>query len=412
MVVAKNYPALKNPEFWFFMSMRFFLTVATQMQAVITGWFVFSITHDPLSLGLIGLAEAIPAIGIALYAGHIADIKSKRMILVRSIAMMCFSSSGLACVTSDLFVLGVSPGTSVQLVYFFIFLSGFARGFMGPTGFSFLSQLVPKEQLTFTSTWNSSVWQIGAIAGPAIGGLLYAFAGVSITFMIIISLSLISLLSVFLIQPKAVIPQQDGESILLRLSEGVRFVFNNKVILGAISLDLFAVLFGGAVALLPIFAGEILHTGPEGLGMLRAAPSAGASLTMLLLSFRKPFRTPGNTLIWCVAGFGICMIGFGLSTSFLLSLVLLFVSGIFDSVSVVIRGTILQLQTPDHIRGRVAAVNTMFIGSSNEIGAFESGVAARLIGTIPSVVFGGCMTLLITAFTSVKAKELRKYVYP
>ncbi|MEI6508267.1 MAG: MFS transporter [Bacteroidota bacterium] len=411
MTKAISKELLKNKEFKFFILTRSSLTIALQIQAVIVGWEIFKITHDPLSLGLIGLAEAIPAISIALYAGHVADVSSKRNIMKWSIAAMIFCSFGLMLATSDEMHFSFPDHIILTTIYVLIFLSGLARGFYAPTGFSFLSQLVERSMLTKASTWNSSAWQIAAIIGPAAGGLLYAAIGITSTFLFVLAFTIISLLSVLRIKSKPIIPQNTGESIAVRLMEGVRFVFNNKVILSALSLDLFSVLFGGAVALLPVFADQILNVGAEGLGLLRAAPSLGASITMIWISLQKHPKRPGVLLLFCVAGFGLSIIGFALSTYFYLSLFMLFLSGAFDSVSVVIRGNILQLQTPDHMRGRVSAVNTIFIGSSNEIGAFESGVAAKLLTTVPSVIFGGSMTLLIVAFTSIKAKALKRFKY-
>lgn len=407
----ETFQLLQNREYSFFLASRVFLTIALQIQAVIVGWQLYKLTKDPFSLGLIGLAEAIPAISIALYAGHIADISNKRNILLRSLLCIFGCSVGLLLVSMDDFVIGIGSSYSIKGMYFFIFLSGFARGFFSPTAFSFLYQLVKKEQLTQASTLNSSAWQIAAIIGPALGGVLYAAIGITATFWIVLISLGVAGVALFSITSKPIVSVGITESITVRLKEGIRFVFDNKVVLSAISLDLFAVLFGGAVALLPVFADEVLAVGPQGLGMLRAAPSLGASITMIWLSMRKQIEKPGVVLLYCVAAFGLCMIGFALSTSLYVSLLLLFLSGAFDSVSVVIRGNILQLETPDHMRGRVSAVNTMFIGSSNEIGAFESGLAARLLGTISSVVFGGCMTLGIVGFTSLKAKKLKDFRY-
>lgn len=407
----KKLPPLANKEFRLFLTTRICLTIALQMQAVITGWHIYKLTEDPFSLGLIGLAEAIPAISIALYAGHIADVSSKKKILLKSILVLLGCSVGLSLVSSDEFVIGFSPEWSVNGMYFFIFLSGFARGFYAPAGFSFIAQLVAKEQLVTASTLNSSAWQMAAIAGPAAGGLCYAWLDITPTFFIIIAFIVLAATAMYFITSKPISSVNKNEAIISRLEVGIKYVFSNKVILSAITLDLFAVLFGGAVALLPVFANEILNAGPQGLGILRAAPSIGASITMIWLSVKKPFKKPGVVLLWCVAAFGICMIGFAWSTFFWLSAFLLLLSGAFDSVSVVIRGNILQLQTPDEMRGRVSAVNTMFIGSSNEIGAFESGLAARLLGTVPSVVFGGCMTLLVVGITALKANQLKRFSY-
>ena len=406
-----KWAVLKNKEFRRFLITRVCLTIALQIQAVSVGWHIYKLTNDPLSLGLIGLAEAIPALSIALYAGHIADVKSKKLLLQNSLGVLLFCSLGLTLTSSDVFIFGFNSSVSVYCMYAFIFLSGFARGFYGPASFSFIAQLVEKNHLVRASTLNSSAWQIASIIGPAVGGLLYALGDVTFSFLFVLIFIITALFAISSITSKPSLGNANAETIMFRLSQGVKFVFNNKIILSALSLDLFAVLFGGAVALLPVFANQILHVGPQGLGMLRAAPAVGASITMLWLSYSKPLQNPGIVLLYCVAAFGFCMIGFALSTSFILSLVLLFLSGAFDSVSVVVRGNILQLQTPDNMRGRVSAVNTMFIGSSNEIGAFESGLAARLLGTIPSVIFGGCATLLVVGITALKAKSLKKFQF-
>lgn len=373
------------------------------MQAVILGWEIYKITGDPFSLGLVGLAEALPAISIAMYAGHMADLHNRKTILLLSLAGILMSSSGMWYGFSGPLV----ESWRLPVLYGCIALSGLARGFYAPASFASISLLVPKELLTYAGTLNSTIWQFAAVVGPAVGGFMYGFAGLNFSFATILLLAIGAFISLSQIKPAAQPQVTHQEPILHRLKEGIHFVFQNKIILSALSLDLFSVLFGGAVALLPVFAEKILHTGPEGLGMLRAAPSFGAVLTMLALSLRKPIEKAGIVLIYVVAGFGLCMLLFGLSESFWLSLVLLFFSGAFDSVSVVIRSNILQLQTPDDMRGRVSAVNTIFIGSSNEIGAFESGLAARLMGTAPSVIFGGTMTLLIVGFTYLKAPTLR-----
>jgi MFS family permease len=268
-----------------------------------------------------------------------------------------------------------------------------------------MAQIVPKEHLTNSSTWNSSSWQIGTIVGPAVGGLLYGFSGVTTCFTVVFIFMLVALLCTLLIsnKPAQFISQQP---IFDSLKEGIQFVFKSRMLLGALSLDLFSVFFGGAVALMPIFANDILKVGPEGLGFLRAAPAVGAVLAMLLMTRFSPMNKPWRNLLLAVTGFGITIICFGLSTNFYLSLVILFFEGAFDSVSVIIRSTILQILTPDEMRGRVAAVNSMFIGSSNEIGAFESGLTARLMGAIPSVLFGGTMTLCVVGFTYLKTKRL------
>lgn len=394
---------LAIPSYRFFLATRLFLTLALQMQAVIIGWEVYKISNDALSLGLVGLAEAIPAISIALYAGHIADIHNRKTILQISLLVIILSSLGMYAALSNYL-----PGNqSLAWVYTFICVSGFARGFYAPASFATISQLVPREMLTYAGTLNSTIWQFAAVIGPAIGGFTYAYQGLQGSFLYILAFSLIAIFAISQIKIRFEPKQIIGEKILDRLKEGVAFVYHNKVVFSALSLDLFSVLFGGATALLPIFANEILHTGPEGLGLLRAAPSAGAVLMMTYLSLRKNLQRPGIILLRAVAAFGLCMLLFGLSTNFYLSLILLALSGAFDSISVVVRSNILQLNTPDHMRGRVSAVNTIFIGSSNEIGAFESGVAAKLLGAANAVIFGGLMTLGIVAFTHKKAPSLK-----
>ncbi|MDZ4666578.1 MAG: MFS transporter [bacterium] len=391
---------LSIPSYRFFLATRLLLTLALQMQAVIIGWEVYKISGDALSLGLVGLAEAIPAISIALYAGHIADIHNRKTILLISLFTIIISSIGIYFSLQN-------HGQSLAWVYAFICLSGFARGFYAPASFATISQLVPREMLTYAGTLNSTIWQFASVIGPAIGGFTYAYFGLQGSYYFIIAFSLAAFLALAHIKVRFEPKEVKNEKIIARLREGVAFVYHNKVILSALSLDLFSVLFGGATALLPIFANEILKTGPAGLGLLRAAPSAGAVLMMTYLSLRKNLSQPGIILIRAVGAFGLCMLFFGLSTNFYLSMILLFLSGAFDSISVVVRSNILQLNTPDHMRGRVSAVNTIFIGSSNEIGAFESGVAAKLLGAANAVIFGGIMTLGIVGITHRKAKSLK-----
>jgi MFS family permease len=292
-------------------------------------------------------------------------------------------------------------------IYAVIFVSGIARGFFSPALFSFMPQLIPRELYSNAITWNSTLWETAAIAGPAVGGILYGF-GVHIAYTVDVLL-MVGGLSLALMVRNKPLPEITGEEgVGEKIKAGLQFVFNNKLILSAISLDLFAVLFGGAVALLPIFADQILHVGATGLGILRAAPSIGALLMAFYITHNPIRRNTGKTLLYCVAGFGICMICFAISTNFWLSLAVLIVSGSFDCVSVIIRGTLLQTLTPENMKGRVSAVNHIFIGSSNEIGMFESGVAAKLMGTVRSVIFGGCMTLIVVGIIAKKSKSLRK----
>lgn len=400
------YAALRYAEFRSYVAMRFLLTFAYQIQAVVIGWHIYQLTKDPLSLGLIGLAEAIPAISVSLYGGYVADKSDKKKMMVWIIASMAFCSFILLLVTMPQTLVPVSKTLVVPIIYGMILLIGVARGFYSPTAFALMAQIVPKEHYPNSSTWNSSSWQIASIVGPAVGGLLYGYSGISACFVVIMIFMLASLASIIFFvknQPPQFIPK---ESIFNSLQEGIRFVFNSKMILGALSLDMFSVFFGGAVALLPVFANDILKVGAEGLGLMRAAPAAGAVLTMFMMARYSPMGKPWRNLLLAVTGFGLSIIAFGLSRNFYLSLLILFFEGSFDSVSVIIRSTILQLLTPDEMRGRVASVNSMFIGSSNEIGAFESGATARLMGTIPSVLFGGTMTLIVVTVTWLKTKRL------
>lgn len=400
------YVAMRFPEFRSYIAMRFLFTFAYQIQAVVVGWHIYQLTKDPLSLGLIGLAEAIPSITVTLYGGYIADKSDKKKLLVWIIASMLFCSAILAIVTTNDVLQVIGQTWVILIMYGIIFCVGIARGFYSPTAFALMAQIIPKEHYTNSSTWNSGSWQTASIMGPAVGGLLYAFSGITACFVVIVSFIALALVCIkFFVKnyPATFVPK---ENIFKSLSEGIRFVFKSKMILGALSLDMFSVFFGGAVALMPIFAHDILKVGAEGLGFMRAAPALGAVVTMFILAKYPPMNKPWRNLLLAVAGFGISIICFGLSRNFYLSLLFLFFEGAFDSVSVIIRSTILQILTPEEMRGRVSAVNGIFINSSNEIGAFESGATARLMGTIPSVLFGGSMTLLIVFFTYLKTKRL------
>lgn len=399
------FAALRFKEFRFYIAARFFLTTAVNFQAVCVGWQIYEITKDPLSLGLIGLAEAIPYIMIALFAGYVVDHYDRRKILLTAISVLVISSISLFY-----FSMNVEEATvkSVLPIYILIFITGLARGFISPSMFAIMSQLVPKNLFGNSSTWNSTVWQIGAVGGPAIGGFVYGFLGVAKAYLLNTFLFTLAFLFFSLITAREVIKSEKAEGLRKSLTAGIKFVFGNQLLLSALSLDLFAVFFGGAVALLPMFADQILMVGPKGLGILRSAPAFGAMLMAIILAYHPLKENAGKKLLYAVALFGVCIVGFGLSTNFYVSLVFLALSGAFDNISVVIRTTIVQMQTPDNMRGRVSSVNSIFIGSSNEIGAFESGFAAKLLGLVPSVVFGGSMTMLVTGITARFAPKLRK----
>ncbi|MFN3402895.1 MAG: MFS transporter [Cytophagaceae bacterium] len=399
------YQALRYPEYRLFISSRLFLTLGIQMQTVIVGWQVYKITNDPFSLGLIGLAEFLPAISVSLFAGHAADVVPRKQIIIPSLALLSLCSIALLSYSlNEDFLLqhGAVP------IYIIIFLSGFARGFIGPALFSFMPQLIERKAYSNAITWNSSTWQMAAVAGPAIGGIAYGFLGVELSYLIDLIFILLSLFLMLMVKSKPLPESSESNSMLDRIKTGIRFVFNNQIILSAISLDLFAVLFGGAVALLPVFAKDILHAGPEALGLLRAAPAIGSVLMAVGMAYRPIKKKAGVKLLLSVTGFGISIILFALSKEVWLSFILLLFSGVFDSVSVIIRSTLVHTLTPENMKGRVSAVNNIFIGSSNELGSFESGLAAKLLGVVPSVIFGGCMTLLVVGITAKKARQLRE----
>lgn len=396
------YAAWRYPAFKFFVSGKLLLTVALQMQAIIASWLIYEKTKDPFSLGLIGLTEAVPALGLALPGGYLADRKSRWKLLLITTSVMLVASLLLTLYTFN-------PGhTGIWPVYGVIFLVGVARGFYNPALSSIWPQLVDRKDYINVSIWNSSMWQIGAVTGPALGGLCYAVLGPAYTSLIVCILVILTLAAYSRIGHTPIPSSLKSEPVMESLKAGIKFVFSERILLSAISLDLFAVLFGGAVALLPVFAAEVLHTGPAGLGILRSAPAIGAVIMAGILAFFPPNKNAGHKMIFCVAVFGLCMIGFALSTSFILSFALLLLSGMVDNVSVVIRSTIMQLRTPEEMRGRVASVNSIFVGSSNEIGAFESGAMAKLLGLVPSVVFGGIMTLIVTGVTWKAAPGLKK----
>jgi MFS family permease len=399
------YASLRIVSFRWFIASMLAMTMATQIQAVVVSWQIYELTRDPLSLGLIGLAEAVPFIGFALFAGHVADRANRLRVSLLALVVLLLCSLALLGFTLQPRLVGVGR---VWPFYVVIFCSGIARSFLQPARSALGAELVPRELYPNAVTWRSSAWQLAEVVGPAIGGLVYGFGSARAAYALdagLMGVGVLSLARIHHVRPRIT---PTTETFLKSLATGIRFVRSQPVVLGALTLDLFSVLFGGAVALLPIFAAEILRVGPEGLGILRAAPAVGAVLMSLILAHRPPLRRAGRTLLLSVAAFGLCMIGFGLSRDFYLSIGLLGASGMADTVSVVVRSTLVQVLTPDHLLGRVAAVNAIFIGSSNELGAFESGTAARLIGTVPSVVLGGLATLLVVVVTALKVPSLRR----
>ena len=402
------YAALRYKEFNIFLILRFAMVFAWSMQFIIIEWQVYSLTKDPLSLGIIGLMEIIPAIAMALFAGHIVDQKEKKGLLLKCILGFSVISFGLFLLTWPTFISDFSTKMVLYGIYFLVFLGGIVRSFLGPTIFSLLSLIVPKNLYPNAATWSSTVWQIGSVLGPAVAGFSITWIGVHWSMCSVFACSIFALLALSQIPTKPILNPKIGEPIMDSLKEGVKFVFQNKTILSALSLDMIAVLFGGAVSLLPIFAQDILKVGPEGFGVLRAAPAVGSFLILIVSAYIPFNKNAGMKLLSAIFAFGICIIVFGVSTIFWLSVAALFLSGVVDGVSVVIRQTILQLKTPDHMRGRVSAVNSIFVGSSNELGAFESGLTAKLMGTVTSVVFGGTMTLITVLITGAISPTFRK----
>jgi len=401
------YAALRYKEFNIFLLLRFILVFAWSMQFIVIEWQVYSLTKDPLFLGIIGLMEIIPALSMALFAGHIVDQREKRNLFLCCIGLFSLISLGLFFLSEASVMASWGQKSILYTIYGFVFFGGLLRAFFGPTIFSLVALIVPKKAYPNAATWNSTTWQMASILGPAMAGLTINWIGTHWSLGIIFVLVLLSFLMGLLISKKPVLNPKIGEPVIQSLKEGVRFVFKTKAILGALSLDMIAVLFGGAVALLPVFAQDILKVGPEGFGVLRAAPAVGAFLTMLTTAYIPISRRAGMKLLVAVFGFGISIIVFGLSSVFWISVVALFFSGVTDGVSMVIRQTILQLKTPDHMRGRVSSVNSMFVGSSNELGAFESGLTAKLMGTVTAVVFGGSMTLLTAIITGLVSPSFR-----
>lgn len=379
-----------------------------QIQAVIVAWQVYQIRPQAFLLGLIGLTEAVPAILCSFYAGHIVDNHRPAKVYMNCIRAMLLNALVLWLVTSSL--VSISDDLRLILMFAAVFVSGLVRSFGSPANSSLVPQIVPRELYAASAAWTSSVFQAASIVGPALGGLVYGEIGATYAFGMIPTFIFLSLICVGLLSPKAkeIRNNQTREHFSDSIRAGIKFVFKTKALLSSMTLDMFSVLFGGAVAVLPIYADKVLHVGASGLGILRSAPALGSFLVLLFMALRPLKVISGQTLLIVVAGFGLCIVGFGVSTNYTLSLIMLAFSGAFDAVSMVIRQTILQLLTPDQYRGRVSSVSQVFITSSNEIGAFESGFAATAMGLVPSVVFGGVMTLIIVTGTAIWFPELRR----
>ena len=399
------FAALRYRDFSIVTLNQFCLTLAILIQEIIVAYSLYKITKDPLTLGLIGLAEAIPYIALSLWGGYFADRFNKQTIM----KICLFFAIPLPLVLWGLFhaygLKQIELSTLSWGVYAVIFGLGTIRGFYNPSATSLKPFLIPREIYANGATWTTIGWQSGVIIGPMLGGFMLAFLGretslISVAVLLSLCFLLVNLLS------KRTFPKIETERVLQSLGEGFRFIAKTKIVLWAISLDLVSVLFGGVIALLPIFAEDILKIGPEGLGYLRAAPSIGALITMIALTRFPPTRHAWRNMLLAVAGFGLFTLLFAYSNYLWLSLFALAMTGACDSISVVIRQTILQIYPPENMRGRVAAVNGMFVSSSNELGAFESGLAAKYLGPVIATVFGGSMTLLVVAFSWAKTKDL------
>ena len=404
------YAPLRHREFKFFIIGRFIFIMGLRMTGTVIGWWIYLITNSPLALGLVGLSEVIPALSLALYAGHYIDVHEKRKLLLRCILLYVLCNCGFIFLSSSVATNQFHHWTLAALICGVIAITGAVRAFSGPTFSAMIGQIVPKEQLPAAASISSAPFLIGSIMGHAVGGFFIAALGIHGSFYAILLFTIAGFLLLRNIAQKPIL-HIAATKTWLSVKEGLQYVFKTKEILGALTLDLFAVLFGGAVAMVPVFARDILHIGPEGFGWLNAAADIGSISTVTFLTLRPLKGKQGKTLFYAVGAFGLCILLFAISGSFWLSFFALMMSGCMDGISVVIRQTILQLQTPAELRGRVMSVNSMFINSSNELGQFESGVAAKLMGIVPSVMFGGSMTLAVTIITWFKAPSLRKMEY-
>jgi len=405
------FASIKQKEFRTLLTGRFFFITGLRMMSTLVGWWIYNLTNEPLAIGLIGLSEFLPAFSMALYAGHTIDISEKRKLILRGVALYLLAACILLMLSTRFTAAHISNHWIAIGVYATIFGTGIVRSFVGPTFNVILASIVPKQHLQNATTWNQGTWLTASVCGHAAGGFLIAGLGNTGTLTCIACFIFLAFLTLLQLLPKPPLNERGEKKTWDSVKDGLRFVLHTKVVLGALSLDLFAVLFGGAVALVPVFARDILKTGPQGFGFLNAASDIGSILIVIMLTLYPMQKNQGLKLLFAVAGFGICIITFALSKVFWLSFAALLVGGMLDGVSVVVRGTIMQLKTPDHMRGRVMSVNSMFINSSNELGQFESGVAADKMGVVPSVIFGGCMTLLVVLVTAIKAPALRKLQY-
>lgn len=410
-VTDDPFAAIRIPEFKNLMIGRFIFITSLRMMSTLVAWWVYELTGDPFAIGLVGLSEVIPALSSALYAGHVIDKSEKKKMLLTGVTLYGVAALILLFFSTSFIGNEFSNYTITIGIYVVIFFTGIVRAFTGPTFSSLVAYTVPRKLLQNATTWSQGSWLSASVTGHAAGGFLIWKLGIMGTFICVCTLIGVSLLMLSRIKRKPPMEQSGEKKTWESMKEGLRFVFRTKEILAAFSLDMFAVFFGGAVAMVPVFAKDILKIGPQGFGWLNAAIDIGAIIIIVLLTIFPMKKAQGKKLMVAVAGFGICIILFAVSKWFVLSFVALMIAGMLDGISVVVRGTVMQLKTPDHMRGRVSSVGSMFINSSNELGQFESGVAAKLMGVVPSVIFGGCMTLAVVIVTWFKAPTLRKFEY-
>jgi MFS family permease len=409
--INSPFAAVRIAEYRHLVAGRFVFIMGLRMMTTLVGWWIYNLTNAPLAIGLIGLSEVIPAVSFALYAGHVIDLSEKRKLLLRGVALYFMAALTLLSLSTAFTAEHLANHSIAICIYAVFFCTGIIRSFTGPVFNVILAQIVPRNVLQNATTWNQGAWLSASVIGHAMGGFLIAALGNTGTLTVIVSLIFSAFLILSQLNPKPPLNERGEKKTWDSVKEGIQFVFRTKELLGAISLDLFAVLFGGAVAMVPVYARDILKVGPQGFGFLNGASDMGSICIVIVLTFFPIRRKQGKKLLLAVAGFGTCIIIFGLSKLFWMSFATLMLSGMLDGISVVTRGTIMQLKTPDNMRGRVMSVNSMFINSSNELGQFESGIAAKLLGVVPSVVFGGCMTLLVVVVTWFKAPSLRKMEY-
>ncbi len=393
------------------MMARFTFIMGLRMMSTLVSWWIYELTNAPFAIGIIGLSEVVPALSMALYAGHRIDLSEKRRLILKCVFFYVCAVSLLFVLSTSIIHEHLNSHWIAICVYCIIFCTGIIRSFSGLCFSKMIGYIVPRSTLQNATTWNQGTWLSASVTGHATSGFLIAFTGISGTLMVIWSLMIVALIFLTRLTPKPPLPQNAETKTWESVKEGLRFVFKTKELLGAMSMDMFAVLFGGAVAMVPVYARDILKIGSIGYGWLNAASDIGSVCIVILLTVSPMRKKQGRKLLFAVAGFGVCIIAFAFSRWFLLSFFALMISGMLDGVSVVVRGTIMQLKTPDYMRGRVMSVSSMFVNSSNELGQFESGVAAGLMGVVPSVAFGGCMTLLVVLITWFKAPTLRKMEY-